>query len=150
MAKAKSTTAPNTDDLVSNLPVKQDWESPSVYVEKCEKTIMSRMLQSYDVDFYWNMRKDQSDLYHRSNPYKMMNRFSKSLFASKEGLALLLQQHYWYTEPGVAGVNFPRCYVLGHLSSFTHNIFYCRGETMRIDFRTLLNTLLVYFSRWSF
>jgi tubulin monoglycylase TTLL3/8 len=113
VTKAKSSTAPNSDDLVSNLPVKHDWESPTAYIEKCEKTIMSRMLQNFDVDFYWSMRKDQSDLLHRSNSYKLMNRFSKSLFASKEGLALLLQQHYWFSEPGVSSVNFPRCYVLG-------------------------------------
>lgn len=111
--KAKSSISSNSDDLISNLPMKHDWESPSAYIEKCEKTIMSRMLQNVDVDFYWSMRKDQSDLLHRSNSYKIVSRFSKSLFSSKEGLALLLQQHYWYTEPGVSSINFPRCYVLG-------------------------------------
>ncbi|KYB27443.1 Tubulin glycylase 3A-like Protein [Tribolium castaneum] len=120
VTKAKSSTAPNSDDLVSNLPVKHDWESPSAYIEKCEKTIMSRMLQNFDVDFYWSMRKDQADLLHRSNSYKLMNRFSKSLFASKEGLALLLQQHYWFSEPGVSSVNFPRCYVLGFPDHFNN------------------------------
>ncbi|XP_063917987.1 tubulin glycylase 3A-like isoform X2 [Zophobas morio] len=120
ITKAKSSTAPNNDDLISNLPVKHDWESPTAYTEKCEKTIMSRMLQNFDVDFYWSMRKDQSDLLHRSSSYKLMNRFSKSLFASKEGLALLLQQHYWYSEPGVSCVNFPRCYVLGFPDHFNH------------------------------
>ncbi|RZC31981.1 tubulin glycylase 3A-like, partial [Asbolus verrucosus] len=132
VTKAKSTTAPNTDDLISNLPIKHDWESPTAYIEKCEKTIMSRMLQNFDVDFYWSMRKDQSDLLHRSNAYKLMNRFSKSLFASKEGLALLLQQHYWYSEPGVASINFPRCYVLGfpdHFNNFVDDfrITACMG-----------------------
>ncbi|XP_068903412.1 tubulin glycylase 3A-like isoform X3 [Tenebrio molitor] len=132
VTKAKSSTAPNSDDLVSNLPVKHDWESPTAYIEKCEKTIMSRMLQNFDVDFYWSMRKDQSDLLHRSNSYKLMNRFSKSLFASKEGLALLLQQHYWFSEPGVSSVNFPRCYVLGfpdHFNNFVEDfrISACMG-----------------------
>lgn len=116
ISKAKSSIVSNSDDLTSNLPIKHDWESPSAYIEKCEKTIMSRMLQSVDVDFYWSMRKDQSDLLHRSNSYKIISRFSKSIFASKEGLALLLQQHYWFNEPGVATINFPRCYVLGFLS----------------------------------
>ncbi|XP_060518271.1 tubulin glycylase 3A-like isoform X2 [Cylas formicarius] len=103
----------SVDDVTSNLPTKQEWESPTSYVDKCERTVMSRMLSSYDVDFYWSMRKDASDLLHRSNAYKLINRFSRSLFASKEGLALLLQQAYWYAEEGVAQVNFPRCYVLG-------------------------------------
>lgn len=101
------------EDVTVNLPAKQDWESHQIYVEKCEKTIMSRMLQNYDSDFYWSMRKDQIDLQHRSNSFKLINRFSRSLFASKEGLALLLQQSYWYTEIGVSYVNYPRVYVLG-------------------------------------
>lgn len=103
----------NLEEVTSNLPKKQEWESPQSYVEKCEKTVMSRMLQNYDVDFYWSMRKDQNDLQHRGNAFKLINRFSRSLFASKEGLALLLQQAYWYTEAGVASINFPRVYVLG-------------------------------------
>ncbi|XP_056633215.1 tubulin glycylase 3A-like [Diorhabda sublineata] len=101
------------DDVTSNLPAKQDWESTQSYEEKCEKTIISRMLQNYDVDFYWSMRKDQCDLQHRANSFKLLNRFSRSLYASKEGLALLLQQSYWYNESGVASINFPRTYVLG-------------------------------------
>lgn len=103
----------NLDEVTSNLPKKQEWESPQIYVEKCEKTVMSRMLQNYDVDLYWSMRKDQSDLQHRGNAFKLINRFSRSLFASKEGLALLLQQAYWYTEVGVSNINYPRVYVLG-------------------------------------
>lgn len=67
---------------------------------------MSRMLSAYDCDFYWSMRKEQSDLQHRTNAYKQINRFSRSLFASKEGLALLLQQSYWYAEEDVANVNY--------------------------------------------
>ncbi|XP_074031079.1 tubulin glycylase 3A isoform X1 [Leptinotarsa decemlineata] len=101
------------DDVTCNLPVKQDWESQQTYVEKCEKTILSRMLQNHEVDFYWSMRKEPGDLQHRANTFKLINRFSRSLFASKEGLALLLQQSYWYTESGVASVNYPRVYVLG-------------------------------------
>ncbi|XP_030761427.1 tubulin glycylase 3A-like isoform X2 [Sitophilus oryzae] len=103
----------SADDVTSNLPVKQEWESPSTYVEKCERTVMSRMLSSYDVDFYWSMRKEPSDLQHRGNAYKLINRFSRSLFASKEGLALLLQQSYWYSEENISNISFPRCYVLG-------------------------------------
>lgn len=103
------------EDVAVNLPAKQDWESHQGYVEKCEKTVMSRMLQNYDVDFYWSMRKDQGDMQHRANSFKLINRFSRSLFASKEGLALLLQQSYWYTEEGVSGVNYPRVYVLGEI-----------------------------------
>ncbi|XP_076269172.1 tubulin glycylase 3A-like isoform X2 [Rhynchophorus ferrugineus] len=103
----------SSDDVTSNLPAKQDWESPATYVEKCERTVMSRMLSAFDVDFYWSMRKDPVDLQHRGNCYKLINRFSRSLFASKEGLALLLQQSYWYSEENISNVNFPRCYVLG-------------------------------------
>ncbi|XP_066137848.1 tubulin glycylase 3A-like isoform X1 [Euwallacea fornicatus] len=103
----------NTEDVTSNLPVRQDWESPANYVEKCERTVMSRMLSAYDCDFYWSMRKEPSDLQHRGNGYKLINRFSRSVFASKEGLTLLLQQSYWYSEDNVANINFPRCYVLG-------------------------------------
>lgn len=74
---------------------------------------MSRLLANHEVDFYWNMRKDQTEWHHRLTVNKVMNRFCRSLYTSKEGLALLLQQMYWHTEPGVASVNFPRCYVLG-------------------------------------
>ncbi|CAG9854394.1 unnamed protein product, partial [Phyllotreta striolata] len=101
------------EDVVSNIPIKQDWESTQTYEEKIEKMIISRLLQSYDVDFYWSMRKEQCDIQQRANPFKLINRFSRSLFASKEGLALLLQQSYWYNETGVAAVSFPRTYVLG-------------------------------------
>lgn len=76
--------------------------------------IMSRLLQLHEVDFFWNTRKDQNDWHHRVQTNKMMSRFSRSLFTSKEGLCLLLQQMYWHNEPGVANVNFPRCYVLGN------------------------------------
>lgn len=62
------------------------------------------MLAAHDCDLYWSMRKEASDLQHRGNAYKLINRFSRSLFASKEGLALLLQQSYWYLEDNVANV----------------------------------------------
>lgn len=88
------------------------------------------MLQNYDVDFYWSMRKDQTDMQHRSNAFKLINRFSRALFASKEGLALLLQQAYWYIETGVANIHFPRTYVLGNtmriLSIFCRTCFILR------------------------
>ncbi|KAL1490565.1 hypothetical protein ABEB36_013236 [Hypothenemus hampei] len=103
----------NVEDVTSNLPIRQEWETPTNYVDKCERTVMSRMLSQHDCDFYWSMRKEPSDLQHRGNAYKLINRFSRSLFASKEGLALLLQQSYWYSEENIASVNFPRCYVLG-------------------------------------
>lgn len=101
------------EDLLSNLPTKQDWETPNAYVEKCENLVISRMLNKFEPDFYWSMRKEAVDLKHRSSANKLINRFSRSLFASKEGLALLLLQSYWFIEPGVSDINFPRCYVLG-------------------------------------
>lgn len=101
------------EDITGNLPMKQEWETQNAYVQKCEKTIMSRMLQNVECDLYYSTRKDQLDLSHRASAYKQISRFSRSLFSSKEGLALLLTQAYWYLEPGVASVNFPRCYVLG-------------------------------------
>lgn len=101
------------DEVCVNLPTKQEWESVAAHKEKCEKTIMSRLLNMHEVDFYWNMRKEQSDWHHRISQHKIMSRFNRSLFTSKEGLCLLLQQMYWHLEPGVANVNFPRCYVLG-------------------------------------
>ncbi|KAJ8979034.1 hypothetical protein NQ317_003137 [Molorchus minor] len=81
------------DEVTSNLPAKHDWESPQNYVD--------------------NMRKEPSDLQHRANAFKLTSRFSRSLYSSKEGLALLLQHSYWYTEAGVSNVNYPRVYVLG-------------------------------------
>lgn len=109
----KPSSANQNDEVADNLPAKQDWESYAAYVDKCERTVMSRIMANHDVDFYWNMRKDRTEWQHRLNVNKIMNRFSRSLYTSKEGLALLLQQLYWYTEAGVASVNFPRCYVLG-------------------------------------
>lgn len=103
----------NLEDLCTDLPNKQSWETPTAHKEKCERMIMSRMLQIHQVDFFWNMRKDQNDWHHRVQTGKLINRFSRSLFTSKEGLCLLLQQMYWHNEPGIAAVNFPRCYVLG-------------------------------------
>lgn len=108
------------EELVSNLPAKQDWESPSAYAEKCEKLIINRLLQRVDVNFFWSTKRDQIDVKQRTNPNRIVNRFSRSLFASKEGLALLLQNYYWFTEPEVAHVNFPRCYVLGFPEHFNH------------------------------
>ncbi|KAK9888860.1 hypothetical protein WA026_001081 [Henosepilachna vigintioctopunctata] len=119
-AKIRSMSATNSDDLVGNLPAKQDWESPSAYVEKCEKTVTNRLLQRVDTNFFWSVKRDQFDYKQRSNPNRLLNRFSRSLFASKEGLALLLQNYYWYTEPNIATVNFPRCYVLGFPEHFNH------------------------------
>ncbi|GJQ82797.1 hypothetical protein Trydic_g13500 [Trypoxylus dichotomus] len=110
----------NIEELCSNLPCRQSWESAKAHAEKCEKTIMSRLLQMHECDFYWNMRKDQNDWHHRVNQGKLMNRFARSLFTSKEGLCLLLQQMYWHLEPGVAQVNFPRCYVLGFPDHFNN------------------------------
>lgn len=101
------------EDVCINLPPKQDWESQAAYIQKCEKTIMSRMLQNHSVDFYWNMRRESSDWHHRINTNQTMNRFIRSLYTSKEGLNLLLQQLHWHAEYGVAWVNFPRCYTLG-------------------------------------
>lgn len=60
----------------------------------------------------------------RLNCNKLMSRFSRSLFTSKEGLCLLLQQVYWHNEPGVSNVYFPRCYVLGfpdHYNNFVED-----------------------------
>lgn len=103
---------PSIDEVCCNLPPKQDWESAAAHLAKCEKMILSRLLQTHDVDFYWNMRKDSNEWQQRLNKNKIINRFSRSLFTSKEGLCLLLQQLYWHTEPGVAYVRFPRCYTI--------------------------------------
>ncbi|KAK4879186.1 hypothetical protein RN001_007332 [Aquatica leii] len=109
----KDVPAPSLDEVCLNLPVKQEWESQATYVLKCERTIMSRMLSNHGVDFYWNQRREPSDWHHRIDPNQIMSRFIRSLFTSKEGLNLLLQQLHWHCEPGVASVNFPRCYTLG-------------------------------------
>lgn len=101
------------DEVCYNLPTKLDWETAAAHRDKCERTIMSRLLTIHDVDFYWSMRRDQQNWHHRMSPTKIMSRFNRSLFTSKEGLCLLLQQMHWHNEPGVSNVNFPRCYVLG-------------------------------------
>ncbi|XP_017777508.1 PREDICTED: tubulin glycylase 3A-like [Nicrophorus vespilloides] len=127
------------DDLCSNLPTRQSWESPSAHIAKCERTIMSRLLQFHDVDFYWNTRKDQHDTHLRINCHKLINRFSRSLFTSKEGLCLLLQQMYWHNEPGIAQVNFPRCYVLGFPDHYNNFI-----EDFRITACTSLLKFIIH------
>ncbi|KAB0797593.1 hypothetical protein PPYR_08586 [Photinus pyralis] len=110
------------DDVFLNLPPKHTWESDTSYVVKCERTIMSRMLQNHPVDFYWNMKREATDWHHRINTHQIMNRFVRSLFTSKEGLNLLLQQMHWYCEPGTSVVNFPRCYTLGFPDHFNNFI----------------------------
>lgn len=100
------------DEVCCNLPPKQEWESAASHLAKCEKMIISRLLQYHEVDFYWNMRKDSHEWQQRMNKSKIINRFSRSLFTSKEGLCLLLHQMYWHTEPGVAFMRFPRCYTI--------------------------------------
>lgn len=107
------------DDVILNLPVKQEWESLASHVAKCEKMIISRLLQNHDVDFYWNLHKDNNEWQHRLSKNKIINRFSRSLFTSKEGLCLLLQQMYWHNEPGVAFVRFPRCYTINFADQCT-------------------------------
>ncbi|XP_018320480.1 tubulin glycylase 3A-like [Agrilus planipennis] len=108
------------EDFTNIIPAKQNWESDEAYRKKCERVIMSRMLQNHMVDFYWNMRRDGTDFHHRINTQQIMNRFGRSLFTSKEGLNLLLQEMHWHSEPGVAHVNFPRCYTLGFLDHYSH------------------------------
>ncbi|KAF5269168.1 hypothetical protein FQR65_LT02468 [Abscondita terminalis] len=112
-AKNSQSNGPSLEDLCVNFPVKQDWESQAAYVLKCERTVMSRMLANHGVDFYWNMKRETNDWHHRIDTNQIMNRFIRSLFTSKEGLNLLLQQLHWYCDPGVANVTFPRCYTLG-------------------------------------
>ncbi|KAL3280885.1 hypothetical protein HHI36_004113 [Cryptolaemus montrouzieri] len=119
-ARIRAISATTSDELMSNLPARQDWESPTAYAEKCEKTVLTRLLQRVEPNFFWSIKRDQFDHKQRSNPNKLLNRFSRSLFASKEGLALLLQNYYWFTEPDVATVNFPRCFVLGFPEHFNH------------------------------
>lgn len=81
--------------------------------------IISRLLQNHEVDFYWNLRKDNNEWLHRLNRHKIMSRFSRSLFTSKEGLCLLLQQLHWHNEPGVSYVRFPRCYTINFADQCT-------------------------------
>ncbi|KAF5304471.1 hypothetical protein FQA39_LY09667 [Lamprigera yunnana] len=123
-ANPKESVPLSLEDVCVNLPVKLDWESQASYVTKCERAIMSRMLQNHGVDFYWNMRRESNDWHHRIDPNQIINRFIRSLFTSKEGLNLLLQQMHWYCEPGIANVNFPRCYTLGfpdHYNNFVED-----------------------------
>lgn len=40
----------------------------------------------------------------------VFNRFCRSIFTTKEGLTASLTQMHWYTDPGTALTNFPRCY----------------------------------------
>lgn len=110
---------PSIEDICTNLPPKLEWESPAAHIAKCEKMIISRLLQLHDVDFYWNLRKDSNEWQHRLNKTKIINRFSRSLFTSKEGLCLLLQQLYWHNEPGVSYVRFPRCYTINFADQCT-------------------------------
>ncbi|XP_044752712.1 tubulin glycylase 3A-like isoform X2 [Coccinella septempunctata] len=119
-ARIRGISSTASDELMGNLPLKQDWESPSAYAEKCEKLITARLLQRIEANFFWSVKRDQFDQKQRANPNRLLNRFSRSLFASKEGLALLLQNYYWFTEPDVATVNFPRCFVLGFPEHFNH------------------------------
>lgn len=105
--------------MCNNLPPKQEWESNAAHIAKCEKMIISRLLQNHEVDFYWNLRKDSNEWQHRLNRNKIINRFSRSLFTSKEGLCLLLQQLYWHNEPGVSFVRFPRCYTINFADQCT-------------------------------
>lgn len=107
------------DEVCSNLPQKLEWETTAAHLAKCEKMIISRLLQNHEVDFYWNLRKDGNEWQQRLNKSKIINRFARSLFTSKEGLCLLLQQMYWHTEPGVAFVRFPRCYTINFADQCT-------------------------------
>lgn len=84
------------DDLVQNLPPRKPGESKKAFVQKCERSVMSRFLEHVTVDLLWTARREKSDFFEISKNHMMLiNRFSKAPFTSKEGLTLSLKEFYW-------------------------------------------------------
>ncbi|CAG5056553.1 unnamed protein product [Parnassius apollo] len=76
---------------------------------KVERMILYKFMEHHSVDFLWTSKRDKYD-WLLSNKEVIISRFSRSIFTTKEGLTTSLTQMHWYTEPGIALTNFPRCY----------------------------------------
>ncbi|CAH2066184.1 unnamed protein product, partial [Iphiclides podalirius] len=76
---------------------------------KVERMILYKFMEHHSVDFLWTTKRDKYD-WLLSNKEVIISRFCRSIFTTKEGLTTSLTQMHWYTEPGIALTNFPRCY----------------------------------------
>ncbi|XP_013181233.1 PREDICTED: tubulin glycylase 3A-like [Papilio xuthus] len=78
-------------------------------LSKVERMILYKFMEHHSVDFLWTTKRDKYD-WLLSNKEVVISRFCRSIFTTKEGLTASLTQMHWYTDPGTAVTNFPRCY----------------------------------------
>lgn len=82
------------------------------YHARC--VIMSKLMGSHQVDFYW----DQSYDAYRINPddtkYTLINSIKRGMlsYASKQGLCEAMKRAHWYQKPGTSYIRHPRSYSL--------------------------------------
>lgn len=99
------------EDLVQQLPIRRPGESRRQHIAKCERNVMSRLLEYIAVDFLWTCRKEKSDWVDMArNPSLVINKVNKVPYTSKEGLCTTLRDFHWYYEEGMSETYFPRCF----------------------------------------
>lgn len=99
-------------DLVRNLPVRQADETLPNYTTRCERYILSRLIEHMPVSFTWCWVPNKPDFDHQlRHPNMIVNKLILSPFVSNEGLARDLRQNLpWLSEENVLEVNVPRSY----------------------------------------
>lgn len=113
------------EDLVQQLPPRRPGETRRQHVLKCERNLMSRLLEYVAVDFLWTCRKEKTDWVDMArNPSLIVNKFNKVPYTSKEGLCTVLKDFHWFYEKGTSELYFPRCFNVWNpdeLSEFIDN-----------------------------
>lgn len=99
------------EDLIRQLPSRRPGESRRQHLAKCERNVMSRLLEYVAVDFLWTARKEKNDFIDMArNPGMIVNKFNKVPFTSKESLCSTLKDFHWFYEEGTSECYLPRCY----------------------------------------
>lgn len=80
----------------------------------CKRVIMSKLLYTHQVDFYWDDFNDAFKVNNDKLKYTLINKFKRTLFSytSKQGLCEAVKRAHWYQKPGKSVIRHPRSYSL--------------------------------------
>lgn len=80
----------------------------------CRRAILSKLLGTHQVDFYWDDINDAFKVNSDKIKYTLINRFKRTVFSytSKQGLCEAVKMAHWYQKPGTSNIRHPRSYSL--------------------------------------
>ncbi|XP_037911597.1 tubulin glycylase 3A-like isoform X2 [Hermetia illucens] len=100
------------EKALETLPKKKTGESQANYSKRCERFVLSALVEHKPVRLIWTFKRNNLDrTFHRSNSSILLNKLMNVPFVTKSGILRQLESVNWVWEDGIAEVYFPRSYI---------------------------------------